>query len=66
MPIFSHSVSGNAGTGWPFAFPPPHLSPYAHCFSICVTVGQQVQAGQVIAYVGHTERRAAIFILKPS
>lgn len=29
---------------------------YAHCSSICVTVGQQVQVGQVIAYVGHTGR----------
>lgn len=29
---------------------------YAHCSSICVTVGQQVQAGQVIAYVGQTGR----------
>ena len=29
---------------------------YAHCSSICVTVGQQVQAGQVIAYVGRTGR----------
>ena len=29
---------------------------YAHCSSICVTVGLQVQAGQVIAYVGHTGR----------
>ena len=27
---------------------------YAHCSSICVTIGQQVQAGQVIGYVGHT------------
>lgn len=29
---------------------------YAHCSSICVTVGQQVAAGQVIAYVGQTGR----------
>ena len=29
---------------------------YAHCSSICVTTGQQVQAGQVIVYVGHTGR----------
>lgn len=29
---------------------------YAHCSNLCVLVGQQVQAGQVIAYVGHTER----------
>ena len=29
---------------------------YAHCSSICVTTGQQVQAGQVICYVGHTGR----------
>ena len=29
---------------------------YAHCSSICVTAGQQVAAGQVIAYVGHTGR----------
>ena len=27
---------------------------YAHCSSICVTTDQQVQAGQVIGYVGHT------------
>ena len=27
---------------------------YAHCSSICVTTGQQVQAGQVIGYVGST------------
>ena len=29
---------------------------YAHCSSICVTAGQQVTAGQVIACVGHTGR----------
>ena len=29
---------------------------YAHCSSICVTTGQQVQAGQVIGHVGHTGR----------
>lgn len=29
---------------------------YAHCSSICVTTGQQVQSGQVIGYVGHTRR----------
>ena len=29
---------------------------YAHCSSICVTTGQQVQAEQVIGYVGHTGR----------
>ena len=29
---------------------------YAHCSSICVTTGQQVQAGQIIGYVGHTGR----------
>lgn len=29
---------------------------YAHCSSICVTAGQQVEAGQVIGYVGHTGR----------
>ena len=29
---------------------------YAHCSSISVTTGQQVQAGQVIGYVGHTGR----------
>ena len=29
---------------------------YAHCSAICVTTGQQVQAGQVIGYVGHTGR----------
>lgn len=31
---------------------------YAHCQTICVTAGQQVQAGQVIGYVGHTGRAA--------
>ena len=29
---------------------------YAHCSSVCVTTGQQVEAGQVIAYVGQTGR----------
>ena len=29
---------------------------YAHCSTICVTTGQQVQTGQVIGYVGHTGR----------
>ena len=29
---------------------------YAHCCQVCVTQGQQVQARQVIAYVGHTGR----------
>ena len=29
---------------------------YAHCSSICVTTGQQVQVEQVIGYVGHTGR----------
>ncbi len=29
---------------------------YAHCSSICVTTGQQVQTGHVIGYVGHTGR----------
>ena len=29
---------------------------YAHCSSICVITGQQVQAGEVIGYVGHTGR----------
>ena len=29
---------------------------FAHCSSICVTTGQQVQAGEVIGYVGHTGR----------
>ena len=27
---------------------------YAHCSSICVTPGQQVQQGEVIGYVGST------------
>ena len=29
---------------------------YAHCSSICVTPGQQVQQGEVIGYVGATGR----------
>ena len=29
---------------------------YAHCSSICVATGQQVQSGEVIGYVGHTGR----------
>ena len=29
---------------------------YAHCSSICVSTSQQVQAGQVIGFVGHTGR----------
>ena len=29
---------------------------YAHCSAICVMTGQQVQAGQVIGYVGQTGR----------
>ena len=29
---------------------------YAHCSSICVATGQQVQAEQIIGYVGHTGR----------
>ena len=29
---------------------------YAHCSAICVTTGQQVQAGEVVGYVGHTGR----------
>lgn len=29
---------------------------YAHCSSICVTAGQQVKSGQVIAYLGQTGR----------
>lgn len=29
---------------------------YAHCSAICVAAGQQVQAGQVIGYVGQTGR----------
>ena len=29
-------------------------SGYAHCSSICVTVGQEVKQGEVIGYVGTT------------
>ena len=29
---------------------------YAHCDSLCVTVGQSVAAGEIIAYVGSTGR----------
>ena len=32
------------------------ISRRQHCSSICVTAGQQVKAGQVIGYVGHTGR----------
>lgn len=35
---------------------------YAHCQAICVTAGQQVQAGQVISYVGHTGRTTGVHL----
>lgn len=35
---------------------------YAHCSSICVTTGQQVQSGQVIGYVGHTGRATGSYL----
>lgn len=35
---------------------------YAHCSSICVTVGQQVLTGQVVAYVGQTGRATGLHL----
>ena len=32
------------------------VQPVTGCFCFCVTTDQQVQAGQVIGYVGHTGR----------